>query len=128
MVDKDWQFPCTNLKDMWNLWHFGHLTEKIRPLCFMRKFNLNGAAQVTRWAKAKRVMKEIAKEMVEMRLVRTEEDVRTLTAAESSEYFDRAVVQFIGAAEARQYAGQRAMDGHGDGHGVCTCAAEQAEA
>ena len=95
MVPEDWQFPCTNLKDTWNLWHFGHLTERIRPLLYLKKYDLNGSGQVTRWSKAKRVMEEIGRVMVQMHLVRTMKDVRTLTAAESSQCFDRAIVQFM---------------------------------
>jgi hypothetical protein len=47
MVPQGWVYPSTNIKDTWNLWHFGHLADKIRPLRCLKKFDLVGTAQIT---------------------------------------------------------------------------------
>ena len=95
MVPQGWLFPSTNIKDTWNLWHFGHLADKIRPLRCLKKFDLVGAAQITLWAKTSGVMKAMSHTMIDMKLVETKEVVLTLAAADSSALFDRAVVQLM---------------------------------
>jgi hypothetical protein len=92
MVPEKWTFPSTNVKDTWNLWHFGHLTDRIRPLRFLKKFDLGSSRQVTLWSKTRGVMQAISQMMVDMGLVATREDVLTLSAAESSSFFDRVIV------------------------------------
>ena len=95
MVPQGWVFPSTNIKDTWNLWHFGHLTDKMCPLRCLKKFDLVGAAQITLWAKTSGVMKAISQSMLDMELVQTKEAVLALAAADSSALFDRAVVQLM---------------------------------
>jgi hypothetical protein len=95
MVPQGWLFPSTNLKDTWNLWHFGHVADKIRPLRCLKKFDLASGAQVTLWAKANGVMKAISQVIFDMKLVAAVEDVQTLSAADSSAFFDRAIVQLM---------------------------------
>jgi len=95
MVPQGWIFPSTNIKDTWNLWHFGHLTDKIRPLRCLKKMDLTGAAQTTLWSKTSGVMKAISQVMLEMKLVQTLEDVLKLSSVDSSTYFDRAIVQMM---------------------------------
>jgi hypothetical protein len=95
MVPQGWIFPSTNLKDTWNLWHFGHLSDKIRPLRCLKKFDLVGAAQITLWSKTSGVVKAISQVIVDTKLVQTIEDVLTLTAVDSSTFFDRAIVQLM---------------------------------
>ena len=67
--------------------------------------------------------------MVEMRLVGSVMDVQTLTAAECSEHFDRAVVQFMqqlrpGSTQSSSRwldMEMESMVGHGDGYCMDTC-------
>jgi hypothetical protein len=92
MVPQGWIFPSTNVKDTWNLWHFGHLTDKIRPLRLIKKFDLGTDAQVSLVSKTRGVMDAISQVMFDMQLVPTTEDVQTLSAADSSSHFDRAIV------------------------------------
>jgi hypothetical protein len=79
----------------WNLWYFGHLADKIRPLRCLKKFDLASGAQITLWAKTSGVMKAISQVMFDMKLVAAVEDVLTLAAADSSAFFDRAIVQLM---------------------------------
>jgi hypothetical protein len=95
MVPQGWVYPSTNIKDTWNLWHFGHLADKIRPLRCLKKFDLVGAAQITLWAKTSGVMKAISQVIFDMKLVEAVEDVLKLAAADSSAFFDRAIVQLM---------------------------------
>ncbi|MGH2639759.1 MAG: hypothetical protein ACRDF4_10870 [Rhabdochlamydiaceae bacterium] len=95
MVPESWIFPSTNIKDTWNLWHFGHLTDKIRPLRCLKKMDLVGAAQTTKWSKTSGVVRAISQVMVEMKLVEKLEDVLKLSSIDSSTYFDQAIVQLM---------------------------------
>jgi hypothetical protein len=95
MVPQGWIFPSTNIKDSWNLWHFGHLTDKIRPLRCLKKIDLVGAAQITLWSKTSGVVKAMSQVMVEMKLVDKLEDVLKLSSIDSSTCFDRAIVQLM---------------------------------
>jgi hypothetical protein len=95
MVPQDWIFPSANVKDTWNLWHFGHLTDKIRPLRYLKKYNLGSAGQITLWSKTSGVMQAISQVMVEKGLVQSLQDVQTLSAADSSAFFDQAIVQLM---------------------------------
>jgi hypothetical protein len=95
MVPQGWVFPSTNIKDTWSLWHFGHVTDKIRPLRCLKKMDLTGAGQITLWSKASGVVKAISEVMLEMHLVPTLEAVSKLNFIDSLSYFDRAIVQFM---------------------------------
>lgn len=95
MVPEKWLFPSTNIKDSWNLWHFGHLTDKIRPLRFLKKMDLVSAAQITLWSKTSGVVRAISQVMVEMKVVDKVEDVLKLSPIDSSTHFDRAIVQLM---------------------------------
>jgi hypothetical protein len=92
MVPEGWMFPSTNVKDTWNLWHFGHHADKIRPLRYLKKCDVGSAAQVTVWSKTKGVMQAVSQVIVDMRLVRAMEDVLALNAGDSSTLFDQAIV------------------------------------
>jgi hypothetical protein len=95
MVPQDWVFPSMDAKATWNLWHFGHVGDHIRPLRYLKKCDLKDAAQVTLWSKAGQVMKLIAHVMVEMKLVQSIEEVEKLSATVSAEAFDKAIVQLM---------------------------------
>jgi hypothetical protein len=95
MVPEGWRFPSTDVKATWNLWHFGHVHERIRPLRHLKKADLVNASQITVWSKCRGVMKAIAAEMVEMQLVHSLEEVEKLSAVDSSAAFDRTIVQLM---------------------------------
>ena len=96
MVPEGWTLPSSiNLKDTWHLWHFGHLAHRIGPLRNLRKFDLTTAPQVTLWSKTKQTMSAIAQRMVDMEIVRTVQEVLTLGEAESSAFFDQAIVELM---------------------------------
>lgn len=96
MVPEGWTLPSSlSLKDTWHLWHFGHLADRIGPLRGLRKFDLSNAAQATQWAKTKQTMQAIAQVMVDERMVGSLQEVLTLSEADSTAYFDRAVVVWM---------------------------------
>ena len=95
MVPETWKFPKTDVKAVWNLWHYGHIEEKIRPLRHLKKADLQGSAQITLWSKANGVMGVIAATMVEMKAVETVEAVTKLSASESASAYDAAIVQLM---------------------------------
>jgi hypothetical protein len=96
MVPQGWTLSSSvNVKDTWNLWHFGHVTARIGPLRGLKKFDLTTDAQVTLWSKTRGVMQAIAQMMVDMQLVATLQAVSTLSAAESSAFFDQAIVEWM---------------------------------
>ena len=95
MVPEGWRFPYTDVKATWKLWHIGHVHERIRPLRYLKKTDLINSSQVTVWSKCRGVMKTIAEEMVEMKVVQSVEEVEKLTAIDSSATFDRAIVQLL---------------------------------
>ena len=95
MVPEGWIFPSTNVKDTWNLWHFGHLADRIRPLRYLKKYDLGSKAQVTVWSKTRGVMQAISQVIVDMQLVQAVEAVLVLNAADSSTLFDQAIVALM---------------------------------
>lgn len=95
MVPEGWVFPSTNVKDTWQLWHFGHLADQIRPLRYLKKVDLSGGGQIALWSKTHGVMTAIAGVMVEMKLVEACEDVMRLDREQSSTLFDQAIVQLM---------------------------------
>jgi hypothetical protein len=93
MVPEGWTLPFSiNLKDTWHLWHFGHIAHRIGPLRSLRKFDLASAPQVTLWSKTKQTMGAVAQEMVDMEMVTTVQATLTLSGADSTAFFDRAIV------------------------------------
>jgi len=97
MVPEGWEFPTNNLKDMWNLWHFGHIGDKIRPLRFLKLEDLIGGSGKERalWTKTGGVMREISKMMVGLKLVPSIKDVRGLNLETSLAHFDIAVIKWM---------------------------------
>jgi hypothetical protein len=95
MVPEGWRLPSTDVKATWNLWHFGHVHDHIRPLRHLRKVDLVGSSQVIAWSKTNGTMKAIAQVMVEMKLVESLEGVAKLSETDSSAAFDRAIVALM---------------------------------
>jgi hypothetical protein len=95
MVPEGWQFPSTDVKATWNLWYYGHVHDRIRPLRHLKKADLQGSAQVTLWSKTNGVMGAIAATMVERKVAETAEGVARLSATESAAAFDGAIVQLM---------------------------------
>ena len=95
MVPEGWLFPSTDVKATWNLWHHGHVQDKIRPLRHLKKADLQGASQITLWSKTNGVMTAVAEMMVEMKAVEAAADVTRLSAEEWSSKFDAAIVQLM---------------------------------
>ena len=94
-VPEGWKLPSTDLKATWNLWHFGHVQQWIRPLRNLKKADLEGGGQISLWSKTNGVMAAIADVMVEMEMVHTAADVAKLSAEESSVAFDAATLQLM---------------------------------
>jgi hypothetical protein len=95
MVPEGWQLPSTDVKATWNLWYYGHVQDRIRPLRHLKKADLQGSTQITQWSKTNGVMGAIAATMVEMKLVETAEGVARMSATESAAAFDGAIVQLM---------------------------------
>jgi hypothetical protein len=107
MVPQGWVFPSIDAKATWNLWHFGHVGDHIRPLRYLKKWDLKDNTQATVWSKAAQVMKLIAQVILEMNLVQSIEEVEKLSAADSSEAFDKAIVQLMEQAREGSTLGKR---------------------
>jgi hypothetical protein len=95
MVPEGWQFPSTDVKATWNLWYYGHVQDRIRPLRYLKKADLQGSTQITQWSKTNGVMAAIAATMVEQKVVETVEAVARMAATESAAAFDAAIVQLM---------------------------------
>ena len=96
MVKEGWQLVSTDVKSTWNLWHFGHLHDRIRPLRCLESSDLDGTrAQRNLLSKVTGVMTAVADMMVEMKLVESRAAVTKLSAADSSAAFDKAIVALM---------------------------------
>jgi hypothetical protein len=95
MVPEGWQLPKTDVKTMWNLWHYGHVGDRIRPLRHLKGSDMASRGQVTLLSKTNGVMATVGEKMVEMKVVETVAEVRRLSAEESSAAFDLAIVQLM---------------------------------
>jgi hypothetical protein len=91
MVPEGWRLPAVDVKATWNLWHHGHVQDRIRPLRKLRKADLL-KVDVPRWSKANGVVAAVTTAMVEMKIVEVAEDVMKLSAEASSAAFDDAIV------------------------------------
>ena len=70
-------FPATDVTATWNLWHFGYVSDRIKPLRHQKKWDLDGTAKQTAlWSKSCAVMSEIVRVMVEDDMAMTVDDVR----------------------------------------------------
>jgi len=95
MVPQDWQFPSTDVKATWHLYHLGHVEDRIRPLRYLKKFDLTTRSNITRWSKANGVMKAVGQMMVETGTLQSLDAVLRMSAEESSAAFDAAIVQLM---------------------------------
>jgi hypothetical protein len=59
MVPQGWILPTTNISNIWNLWWFGHLEDKIQPYRFLKADDLANSAQISQFSKLKKVMNSI---------------------------------------------------------------------
>jgi hypothetical protein len=107
MVPEGWRFPTTDVKSTWNLWHFGHVQDRVRPLRYLKKVDLVGASQFSLWSKCRGVMTAVAKQMIEMKVVDSIEGVERMSAQESSAAFDGAITQVMEKAKAGSTRGSR---------------------
>ena len=105
-VPEGWVFPSIDAKAMWNLWHFGHVGDRIRPLRHLVMMDIK-EEHVPTWSKASQVMRLIAEVMVEMGMVQSMRDVEKLSAADSAEAFDRAIVRVMELAKEGSTRGKR---------------------
>ena len=96
MVSKEFEFPKSLPKDMWDLWHFGHLHNRIKPFRYLttRDLNNNEGIQLSR---IKRVMEFIEKVGLNWLASKPATDrftmktsVEDFTAVESSKFFELA--------------------------------------
>jgi hypothetical protein len=94
-VPEDWCVPSTDMKATWNLWHFGHVQDKIRPLRHLKKIDLQTDNDIALWSKTKGVVAEIVELIVQAGEVRSAADVKGMLAEQSSAAFDRAIVQLM---------------------------------
>ena len=94
-VPEDWRFPSTDMKATWNLWYFGHVQDRIRPLRHLKKLDLQTDNDIALWSKTKGVVAEIVELIVRAGEVRSAADVKGMSAEQSSAEFDRAIGQLM---------------------------------
>ena len=90
MVPEWWRSTNTDVKATWNLWHFGHLADRIRPLRYLLKIDLQSKGQISLWSKTKGVLTVLTDVMVEMDMLTDEKEVLTWTGEQASAAFDAA--------------------------------------
>ena len=83
------------MKATWNLWYFGHVQDRIRPLRHLKKLDLQTDNDIALWSKTKGVVAEIVELIVQAGEVRSAADVKGMSAEQSSAAFDRAIVQLM---------------------------------
>lgn len=106
-VPSGWVFPSIDAKATWNLWHFGHIGDHIRPLRYLKKWDLKSSSQATVWSKVAQVMRLVAEVMVDMGIVQSMEDIQRMSAVDSAEAFDRAIVRVMELAKEGSTQGKR---------------------
>jgi hypothetical protein len=89
MVPEGWKLPANNIKDIWNLWWFGHLDNKIQPYRFLKWTDLINNAQVVQLAKMKKVMNKIEEMGKEKQYIELEKKISDLSKEESIALFDQ---------------------------------------
>jgi len=90
MVPEGYNIPKVTLKEMWNLWWFGNIQNKIQPLRRLQSDSIQVKSQKTQLSKTRKCMKEIAMEAVKMDEVKSIEDIPKLDRKRSYEVFDTA--------------------------------------
>lgn len=90
MVPQNWVLPQNCVKDVWLLWHFGHLQNKIRPYRLLEPMDMMNQNQRSLLSKIRRVMKEITKAGKDAELITEETQAIKMLREDSSSFFDKA--------------------------------------
>jgi len=89
MVPEGWKLPTATLKEYWNLWHYGNVGSKIRPLRYLKQIDLVNKAQVVSLSKVRKFVEAIETKGVELKLLEAAgKNVKELSQEESSAFFD----------------------------------------
>jgi hypothetical protein len=93
MVPENWTLPTNNIKDIWNLWWYGHIENKIQPYRRLKWHDVvsepTSRSTGVQLAKTNTVMQEIEKVAKEMNLIETGRNIDELTKEECSTLFDK---------------------------------------
>ena len=88
MVPENWVLPTTNVKDIWNLWWFGHLDDKIQPYRRLKAMDFSKPKHVVQLTKTRGVMKAIEQMAREKNYIIAEKKIEGLSKQDNIRLFD----------------------------------------
>lgn len=95
MVPEKWTLPTTNMKNIWNLWWFGHLTDKIQPYRFLQRDDLVKQSQYTQLSKLKRVINSIELIARNKQFIEQDKQFSDLNKQQSNEIFEKSFTELL---------------------------------
>jgi hypothetical protein len=95
MVPKGWKLPTMNIKDIWNMWWYGHYQDKIQPYRFLKWYDLINNAQVTQLSKTKRVMNAIEEIARDRQYIEAGKSILDLQGEANNQLFDAAFTDLL---------------------------------
>jgi hypothetical protein len=95
MIPSEWILPTSNVKDIWNLWWFGHLNDKIQPYRYLTALDFTKHAQIVQLTKTRKVMNKIEEVTRQNKYVEPEKRIQVLSKEENSKLFDLAYTDLL---------------------------------
>jgi hypothetical protein len=92
LVPQGWKIPRVNCKEMWFLWHFGHLFDKIAPFQTLHPDDMLDRKERMQLSRTKQVMKQLEELSSQFR---DGKDLKSLSREEHSSLFDKSFVALI---------------------------------
>ncbi|MGZ8926641.1 MAG: hypothetical protein ACXW2E_12335 [Nitrososphaeraceae archaeon] len=95
MVPEGFIFPTHNTKDLWNLWWFGHIANRIQPYRRLTAQDLRDTKEAVQLTKAKKVIFYIEQVAITRGYIDSNKKIEHLTKDESSKVFDLAFTDLL---------------------------------
>jgi hypothetical protein len=97
IIPKEFSFPTGTIKSIWNLWHYGRPSEKIRPFKYLvhNIKDLENEIDRTNVHRANKVMTALEDIAIEMQLIIQPNDIKEMAQEESDVIFEKAYNKLI---------------------------------
>lgn len=93
LVPKGWKIPRLNCKEMWFLWHFGHLADKIAPFQTLSQSDMSSPLEQMQLTRTRKVMQKLVK--LSKPFLEEGKRFRDVSREEHSVLFDKAFSKLV---------------------------------
>ena len=89
MVPEDWCLPKSNIKDIWNLWWFGHQTDRIQPYRHLKSDDFKLDTQKSQLTRIRKVMMKLEEIGREKKFIEADQHIHKFNKQKCNELFDQ---------------------------------------